>query len=76
MYCIKYGSRRTREEIENEILLRTDFMRRSPWHLAVFGGKLDVMQKMWEWAKERLTTEEIKNEMLLRTDIKGTTAWD
>ena len=33
------------------------------------------MQKIWEWAKERLTTEEIKSEMLLRTDSEGRNAW-
>jgi hypothetical protein len=38
-------------------------------------GELDVLQKMWELAKEKLTTEEIKIEMLLRTDDDGRTAW-
>jgi len=38
-------------------------------HIAACVGKQDVMQKIWEWAKERLTTEEIKNGMLLGTDM-------
>jgi len=45
------------------------------WHIAAFWGNLDVMQRLWELAKERLTTEEIKNEMLLRTDGEGRNVW-
>jgi len=33
-------------------------------------GELDVMQKIWEWVKERQTTEEIKNEILLNTEMR------
>jgi hypothetical protein len=45
------------------------------WHEAAFGGELDVRQKIWEWAEERLTTEEIKNELLLGTDHEGRNPW-
>jgi endo-1,4-beta-D-glucanase Y len=38
-------------------------------------GKLDILQKIWEWAKEILTKEEINNKLLLATDNKGRTAW-
>jgi hypothetical protein len=38
-------------------------------------GELDLMQKLWEWAKENLTKEEIKNNLLLHTDSDGKTAW-
>jgi hypothetical protein len=33
------------------------------------------MQKLWDWAKEKLTTEELKNEMLLHINNEGRTAW-
>jgi hypothetical protein len=33
------------------------------------------MQKIWDWAKDKLATEEIKNEMLLRSDNEGSTTW-
>jgi len=49
----------TAEEIKNEMLLRTDIKGSYAWHIATYGGKLDVMLKMWELAKERLTTDEI-----------------
>ena len=31
------------------------------WHRAAYRGKLDIMQIIWELAKEKLITEEIKN---------------
>jgi len=43
--------------------------------MATHGGELEIMEKIWELAKERLTTEEIKHEMLLRTDREGRNAW-
>jgi hypothetical protein len=56
------------------MLLRTDGEGSNAWHIAAFGGKLDVLKEIWYLAKERLTTEEIKNEMLLRTDGEGRNA--
>jgi hypothetical protein len=29
-------------------------------HLAAMGGRIERLQKLWEWANEKLTTEEIK----------------
>jgi len=57
------------------MLLRTDHEGRNAWLIAAYGGELDIMQYIWEMAKERLTTEEIKNEMFLHTDIEGRNAW-
>jgi hypothetical protein len=57
------------------MLLRTHNEERAAWHLAAYRGEEDVMQKIWEWAEEKLTTKGIKNEMLLRTDNEGGTAW-
>jgi len=36
---------------------------------------LEVLQKVWELAEEKLTTEEINNKLLLGTDNKGKAAW-
>jgi len=33
------------------------------------------MQKIWEWAKERLTTEEIRNDLLLCSEGQGKNVW-
>ena len=35
----------------------------------------EILQKLWECAKENLTTEEIKNKLLLITDEEGMTPW-
>ena len=43
--------------------------------LAAQLGELDILQKMWEWAKEYLTTEEIQSKLLLPTDIFRGTIW-
>jgi len=45
------------------MLLRTDGKGRNVWHIAAYLRKLDVMQEIWELAKERLTTEVIDNEI-------------
>jgi hypothetical protein len=38
-------------------------------------GTPEMLQKVWEWAKEKLTTEEICNKLFLATDNTGTTVW-
>jgi ankyrin repeat protein len=45
------------------------------WHWAACEGNLDVLHKLWKWAKENLTKENFKNKMLLVTDNEGWTAW-
>jgi len=57
------------------MLLRRDNSGRNAWNNEVYWCELDVMQKIWEWAKKRLRTVEKKNEMLLRTDIEGRNVW-
>jgi hypothetical protein len=36
--------------------------------MAVKWGGLELLQKVWEWANEKLTSEEINNILLLATD--------
>jgi hypothetical protein len=42
----------TKEEIKNEILLRTDNDGSTAWHLAAFMGEQDIMKKICDWVKE------------------------
>jgi hypothetical protein len=42
------------------------------WQVAAVLGNIEVLQKLWEWAKEILTTEEINN---LPTDRDGRNVW-
>jgi uncharacterized protein YuzE len=39
--------------------------------MAVGYGGLEMLEKTWQWANEKLTTEEINNNLLLATDNKG-----
>ena len=57
------------------MLLGTDNYGKTAWHRAAKRGNSEILQKLWEWAKENLTPEEINNELLLCTDKEGTTAW-
>ena len=58
------------------MLLATDNMNRTVWHVAAEGGKIGVLQIIWESAKENLTREEINNKLLLATDNMNRTAWE
>jgi len=63
------------EEINNKLLLATDDMGRSAWHLAVEGSNLEALLKIWQWANEAQTREEIKYKLLLATDNMGRNIW-
>jgi len=57
------------------LLLGTVKDEMSAWHYAVEGANSEILQKLYEWAKENLTKEEINNKLLLGTDKHGMTAW-
>jgi hypothetical protein len=40
--------------------LTIDKKGRTVWHEAAEWGKLETLQIVWEWAKEKLAAEEIK----------------
>ena len=42
------------------MLIATDHMGYTALHCAVGIGQIDILQKIWEWAKEKLTEEELK----------------
>jgi len=43
------------------VLSASDRHGNTPWDLALKSGTLDILQKIWEWAKKILTTEELNN---------------
>ena len=57
----------TTEEVNN--FLDTDNTKRTAWKWAADRGKSETLQKLWEYAKEKLTEDEFKV-LLLNTDIK------
>jgi len=43
------------------------------WHIAAKGGNPDLLEKLWERAKEKPTTEKVRTRVLLSTDNLGNT---
>jgi hypothetical protein len=63
----------TTEGINNKLLLATDKLGRTVFHMAAKQGELDLLQKVWGLANEKQTTEEINNKLILATDKRGRT---
>jgi ankyrin repeat protein len=57
------------------LLLVPDSGGNTAWHRAAGWGKLDVLQKIWDLAKDNLTREDIKYKLLLATNGEENTAW-
>jgi len=43
--------------------------------MAAVWDKSEILEIVWELAKEKLTTEEINNKLLLATNSWGSTVW-
>ena len=56
------------------MLLASDRFGSTGWHVAANRGKLDILEKVWNCAEEKLAAEEI-NKLLLTTDRFGRTGW-
>jgi ankyrin repeat protein len=49
------------EELRNDVFFLKDDYNRTPWQNAAEGGKVEVLEKMWEWAKRlQLKPEELR----------------
>ena len=58
-----------------QLLLAQDNEGKSAYFMATERDNIQVLEKLWECANEKLTTEEINNKLLLATDNAGMTAW-
>jgi hypothetical protein len=59
-----------------KLLLAKDHEGKTAWHKATEGGHVEVLEKLWNWAKElQLKPEEIRNKVLLSKNMYGNTAW-
>jgi hypothetical protein len=38
--------------------------RKTAWHIAAEESKPELLQKLWEWAKEKLKPEDLKDKFL------------
>jgi len=43
--------------------------------MAEENGTVELLHKIWDWAKKLLTAEDWNNKLLLASDIKERTAW-
>ena len=59
----------------HKIMLAQDYKKRTAWNKAVQRGKADVVDKLWEWAKEVLNREELSNKLLMAKDDEEMTAF-
>jgi len=57
------------------LLLGTDKNGMTAWHYAFLWANSEIIQKVWEWAKENITKEEISDKLLLGTVKDRMTAW-
>jgi ankyrin repeat protein len=58
-----------------QLLLAQDNDTPTAWHMAAECGNLELLQMLWELAKQKLTPEDLNNKLLLAKDSRGQTAW-
>ena len=57
-------------------VLFKDMYGKTAWHMAAGRGKVDILEKLWDWAKElELKPEELRDNVCLSKDRYGQTAW-
>jgi len=50
----------TPEELKCNLFLNKNCREQTAFHVAAHAGQTQVLQKLWEWGKEKLTPEELK----------------
>jgi len=64
-------------ELKNNLLLTQDKQWDIVWQVAVHREHIDVLEKLWVWAKQQqLNLSELKNKLLLAIDKFEKTAWE
>ena len=58
-----------------QLLLAQDNDKATAWHMAAECGNVELLQMLWQLAKEKLTPEDLNNKLLLAKDIRGQTVW-
>jgi ankyrin repeat protein len=63
------------KDTASRLLVGQDTTKRTAWYVAAESGELDILQKIWDVAKDNLTKQKIEDGLLLATDQYGNTAW-
>jgi len=50
-------------------------MKHTAWYVAGHEGHIKVLEKLWEYAKEKLTKEKLNNKLLLAEDNREENIW-
>jgi len=58
-----------------QMLLVKDDKEKTAWIMATERGNIELLEKLWECANEKLTTEEINKKLLLATDVDRRTVF-
>jgi hypothetical protein len=54
------------------VLLLKDTYEETAWQKAAEGGQVEILEKLWDWAKElQLKPKEFRNELFLSRDEFG-----
>ena len=57
-------------------MLSKDEYNKTAWQNAAGRGEVEILEKLWDWAKKlQLKPEELRNELLLSKDEFNKTAW-
>jgi len=63
-------------QVKNKLLLGQYWNGRTVWHMAAERGSVELIDKLWVWAKEKLPDPNLlKNKLLLYRDKHGVNAW-
>jgi ankyrin repeat protein len=56
-----------------KFMLKKGKDRQTAWHVALRRGKVEVLDRLWEWAKKVLNRDELNNKLLLARDEREKT---
>ena len=66
---------RNPHELKRRLLLAQNKDGESVWHMAAAGGHLELLEKLWGWAKDKLNTHYLKSVLFLTEDSCNFSTW-
>jgi ankyrin repeat protein len=64
------------EELNKQLYLSKDNLGQTAWHMAAKAGHVEILEKLWVWAKElQINPEDIRNQLYFSKDGFGQTTW-
>ena len=57
------------------MFLAKDKYERTAWHMATYNSNIEVLIKLWEWAKNVLTQEHLQSMFLATEESKRHGTW-